>query len=119
VVAYPFYYTELIPLNVPFFPTDSIEPDALGFFELHRIRQILSEYPGLGVELAVQAQDRGGVFLKESREVGEKRLGFINTFFEMSGIGADRRNIYLLQNAERMANNNLPIQVLIRFFYRS
>jgi hypothetical protein len=119
VVAYPFYYTELIPLNVPFFPTDSIEPDALGFFELHRIRQILSEYPGLGVELAVQVQDRGGVFLKESREVGEKRLGFINTFFEMAGIGADRRNIYLLQNAERMANNNLPIQVLIRFFYRS
>ncbi len=43
----------------------------------------------------------------------------MNTFFEMSGIGADRRNIYLLQNAERMANNNLPIQVLIRFFYRS
>lgn len=40
----------------------------------------------------------------------------MNTFFEMSGIGADRRNIYLLQNAERMANNNLPIQVLIRFF---
>jgi hypothetical protein len=119
VVAYPLYYTELIPLNVPFFPTDSIEPDAPGFFELQRIRQILSEYPGLGVELAVQAQDRGGVFLKESREVGEKRLGFINTFFEMSGIGADRRNIYLLQNAERMANNNLPIQVLIRFFYRS
>jgi hypothetical protein len=119
VVAYPFYYTELIPLNVPFFPTDSIEPDAPGFFELHRIRQILSEYPGLGVELAVQVQDRGGVFLKESREVGEKRLGFINTFFEMSGIGADRRNIYLSQNAERMANNNLPIQVLIRFFYRS
>jgi len=37
----------------------------------------------------------------------------------MSGIGADRRNIYLLQNAEMMANNNLPIQVLIRFFYRS
>ena len=119
VVAYPFYYTELIPLNVPFFPTDSIEPDALGFFELHRIRQILSEYPGLGVELAIQVQDRGGVFLKESREAGEKRLGFINTFFEMSGIGADRRNIYLLQNAEMMANNNLPIQVLIRFFYRS
>ena len=119
VVAYPLYYTELIPLNVPFFPTDSIEPDAPGFFELQRIRQILSEYPGLGVELAVQAQDRGGVFLKESREVGEKRLGFINTFFEMSGIGADRRNIYLSQNAERMANNNLPIQVLIRFFYRS
>jgi len=119
VVAYPFYYTELIPLNVPFFPTDSIEPDAPGFFELHRIRQILSEYPGLGVELAVQVQDRGGVFLKESREVGEKRLGFMNTFFEMSGIGADRRNIYLSQNAEMMANNNLPIQVLIRFFYRS
>ena len=119
VVAYPFYYTELIPLNVPFFPTDSIEPDALGLFELQRIRQILSEYPGLGVELAVQVQDRGGVFLKESREIGEKRLGFMNTFFEMSGIGADRRNIYLSQNAERMANNNLPIQVLIRFFYRS
>ena len=119
VVAYPFYYTELIPLNVPFFPTDSIEPDAPGFFELHRIRQILSEYPGLGVELAVQVQDRGGVFLKESREIGEKRLGFMNTFFEMSGIGADRRNIYLSQNAERMTNNNLPIQVLIRFFYRS
>ena len=119
VVAYPLYYTELIPLNVPFFPTDSIEPDAPGFFELQRIRQILSEYPGLGVELAVQVQDRGGMFLKESREVGEKRLGFLNTFFEMSGIGADRRNIYLLQNAERMANNNLPIQVLIRFFYRS
>jgi hypothetical protein len=119
VVAYPFYYTELIPLNVPFFPTDSIEPDALGFFELHRIRQLLSEYPGLGVELAVQVQNRGGVFLKESREIGEKRLGFLNTFFEMSGIGADRRNIYLLQNAEMMANNNLPIQVLIRFFYRS
>lgn len=119
VVAYPFYYTELIPLNIPFFPTDSIEPDPLGYFELHRIRQILSEYPGLGVELAVQVQDRGGVFLKESREVGEKRLGFMNTFFEMSGIGADRRNIYLLQNAEMMANNNLPIQVLIRFFYRS
>ncbi|MFN6063731.1 MAG: hypothetical protein ACK49K_10650, partial [Bacteroidota bacterium] len=70
-------------------------------------------------ELAIQVQDRGVVFLKESREVGEKRLGFINTFFEMAGIGADRRNIYLLQNAERMANNNLPIQVLIRFFYRS
>jgi hypothetical protein len=119
VVAYPFYYTELVPLNVPFFPTDSIEPDALGLFELQRIRQILSEYPGLGVELAVQVQDRGGVFLKESREIGEKRLGFMNTFFEMSGIGADRRNIYLSQNAERMSNNNLPIQVLIRFFYRS
>jgi hypothetical protein len=119
VVAYPFYYTELIPLNVPFFPTDSIEPDVLGFFELHRIRQILSEYPGLGVELAVQVQNRGGVFLKESREIGEKRMGFMNTFFEMSGIGADRRNIYLLQNEEMTANNNLPIQVLIRFFYRS
>lgn len=119
VVAYPFYYTELIPLNVPFFPTDCTEPDALGFFELQRIRQILSEYPGLGVELAVQVQDRGGVFLKESREIGEKRLGSLNTFFEMSGIGADRRNIYLVQNAEIIANNNLPIQVLIRFFYRS
>lgn len=119
VVAYPFSYTELIPLNVPFFPTNRVEPDAPGFFELQRIRQILSEYPGLGVEVAIQVQDRGGVFLKESREIGEKRLGFMNTFFEMSGIGADRRNIYLLQNAEMIANNNLPIQVLIRFFYRS
>lgn len=116
LVAYPFDYEELIPLNVPFFPLRSVNPDVFGMFELNRLLQILSEYPGLGIEMAVQLS--GNNYL-EGRVLGEKRIGFINTFFEMAGIGSDRRNIYLLENEETRTNNNLPIQVLIRFFYRS
>jgi len=84
--------------------------------ELNRLLQILSEYPGLGIEIALQVK---GDNYKEGREMGEKRIGFMNTYFEMAGIGSDRRNIYLLENPEIRTNNNLPIQVLIRFFYRS
>jgi hypothetical protein len=116
MVAYPFDYAELIPLYVPFFPIESVNPDNFGMFELNRILQILSEYPGLGIEMAIQTM---GNHYKEGRELGEKRIGFINTFFEMAGIGSDRRNIYLLENSDMRTNNNLPIQVLIRFFYRS
>ena len=101
---------------MPFFPIESVNPDNFGMFELNRILQILSEYPGLGIEMAIQTM---GNHYKEGRELGEKRIGFINTFFEMAGIGSDRRNIYLLENSDMRTNNNLPIQVLIRFFYRS
>jgi len=116
LVAYPFEYSELIALNIPFFPIESVSPDVFGMFELNRILQILSEYPGLGIEIAIQLK---GDSYKQGRELGEKRIGYMNTYFEMAGIGSDRRNIYLLENAEIRTNNNLPIQVLIRFFYRS
>lgn len=116
LVAYPFEYPELIALYVPFFPIESVSPDVFGMFELNRLLQILSEYPGLGIEIALQVK---GDNYKEGREMGEKRIGFMNTYFEMAGIGSDRRNIYLLENPEIRTNNNLPIQVLIRFFYRS
>jgi hypothetical protein len=78
--------------------------------------QILSEYPGLGIEMAVQAS---GYPYREGREIGDKRIGYLNTYFEMAGIGSDRRKVYLLEHAEQRTNNNFPIQVLIRFFYRS
>lgn len=116
LIAYPFDYSELIPLQVPFFPVDSISPDIFGMMELQRILQILAEYPGLGIELAVQVSENN---FKEGRALGEKRIGYINTHLEMAGIGSDRRKVYLLERAEQRTNNNFPIQVLIRFFYRS
>jgi hypothetical protein len=116
LIAYPFDYPEWIPLQVPFFPIDSIIPDIFGIHELTRILQILSEYPGLGIEMAVQAS---GYPYREGREIGDKRIGYLNTYFEMAGIGSDRRKVYLLEHAEQRTNNNFPIQVLIRFFYRS
>jgi hypothetical protein len=116
LVAYPFDFAELIPLYVPFFPSDSIIPDIYGMFELNRLAQILTEYPGLGIEIAVQLT---GNQLREGRILGERRIGFLDTFFEMAGIGSDRRNIHLSEYADQRTCNNLPIQLMIRFFYRN
>lgn len=118
LIAYPFDYPELIALDVPFFHVDSVEADIFGIFELNRILKILSEYPGLGIEMAIQVSGKGTSF-SESRDLGILRKGYIDAFFEQVGIGLDRRNIYILESKEIINQNKFPIQVLIRFFYRS
>jgi len=117
-MAYPLDYPEWIPLGVPVFPAESVLPDAAGQFELQRIIAILNEYPGIGIELAIQRQasTRG---YRADRELSEQRKGYLDALLEGEGIGADRRRTTVNSEYNPPGEKLFPSVLLLRFFYRS